>query len=689
MRTRPLDASRVNIEGREAMPNRQHLLVSLAMVRTNWDSGRSHLDSFVPFVASSLLHIDSVPSTLQQVQTAVADEYSLQLPLGVVRQALKRLASRGYLQLERGVYWPDAQRLVEFDVEKARETARREQGALVRRLRDYASSTYGRDISDEEAWEALDAYVGDWTLAVARAMAPESEAQFELGLAAADNFIVTSFIAELIRTDPEGFRYLETAVKGSMVASALYHPEAGAISQHFDGLTVYLDGPLVLDGLGYSQEEECLAVRELLKLLYGLGANLACFERTVDEVRGVLSSARAQLMARRTSMLRAGAAYEFFVQHGYTPSDVELLLSHLEEDIAALPVRIDPFPPRVPKIQIDESALEVVMMQEVRYVHAPACQHDLDALSAIDRLRDGHHAKKLETCGAVFATKNTSLVRAAHKFFSLGGVLRCPPAVSHYDLATLAWLKNPAKAPDLPRRQIIADCYATLRPSDRLWARFIKEAERIERDGKITPEELTILRFEPDAERILSRKTLGDEFNVSEQTVHEVLDEARETIREPIRLDKEAALKKEHAQTLHVAKRAEAAEESRAAVIDALHADCRRRAAKRARLIVRGALGAPLYAFAVFVFICFVLSEVGVAPFSPAVVAWGAVGMAALVALAAVDWILGLGINVRLLLRRLEIALQTKLEKRFVDMLPIEARTSSDAIAPGRDAEAR
>jgi hypothetical protein len=62
-------------------------------------------------------------------------------------------------------------------------------------------------------------------------------------------------------------------------------------------------------------------------------------------------------------------------------------------------------------------------------------------------------------------------VRAARRFFAAGyDGFTWPLAVLDHDLATLAWLKRPLQAPDLPRKQIIADCYAALRPEGRLAA---------------------------------------------------------------------------------------------------------------------------------------------------------------------------------------------------------------------------
>lgn len=653
---------------------RQHLLVSLAMVRVNYDAGRSYLDCFMPFVASAVCHMEASTFTLQEAQRAVLDRYALDVPQGVVKHALKAPGLSKTVSLSHGRYHFDAACAADYDLDRERQRALQEQSALVQDLRTFARLHHDRRLSEEEAWQRLESYVADWSLAVARAMQPAANMKYSLSKASGDDYIVTAFVADLIRGNPTGFGYLETAVRGSMVASALYHPDVQSLAQRLDRVTVYLDGPLLVDALGYAPEESESAVREMLELLYGLGARLACFDRTVDEVRGVLNSAKASLSASRTAAPRSGSAYEHFLRAGYRPSDVELALSRLEANIDALSVHIRPYPPRDEETQIDEAALEEAILSTVRYSRENAVKHDLNALAAMDRLRGGQHGAKLERCRAVFATKNTSLVRAGRAFFVGQGGTGCPPAVSHYDLAVLAWLKNPAKAPDLPRRQIIADCVAALRPSDRDWTRFLEEAGRLEAEGSIGSEDLAILRFDPDAERVFMSVTMGGASEIGETTVYDVLQEAKAVIRAPTLEAADAELTGAHAISQGEAQRADRADQTTRAVVDAMASDCAWRASRGARWVSRLLLGLPVYLVIAFALTCYALSQFGLQSVSPTVIGLGSAVAVILVAIAGVDYWLGGGIRIRTLVNSFELRLKAKLEVRNLRRLPEEVR---------------
>ena len=102
------------------------------------------------------------------------------------------------------------------------------------------------------------------------------------------------------------------------------------------------------------------------------------------------------------------------------------------------------------------------------------------------------------------------------------------------DVATLMWLKTPRKAPDLPRKRIMADCYAALRPSDALWNRWLNEIDRTAKSGSYSDSQLDIMRYSPDAQRALMDMTFGAEEAVTDQTVDQVLTSAKAAITAPL-----------------------------------------------------------------------------------------------------------------------------------------------------------
>jgi len=268
---------------------------------------------------------------------------------------------------------------------------------------------------------------------------------------------------------------------------------------------------------------------------------------------------------RRRAVLTLSRVEEHFMREGLGPSDIEVFMNTVERDLRTLGINVCPTPQYKEHLGVDEPALEGLLQAEVGYQNQHARQHDLDALTAVWRLRHGQAQRRLETCQAIFVTTNAPLVRAARRFFAAGcDGFTWPLAILDHDLATVAWLKRPLQAPDLPRKQIVADCYAALRPEGRLWARYLEEIEALRQRGELSNDHFVALRYSVDARRALMDATLGDPEAISGTTVQAVLNATLDSIKSPLLEQiaaREAAQEATEREAQAAAGRADAAEQ--------------------------------------------------------------------------------------------------------------------------------
>ncbi len=148
---------------------------------------------------------------------------------------------------------------------------------------------------------------------------------------------------------------------------------------------------------------------------------------------------------------------------------------------------------------VDETELERrlrVGSHSLRPYAEEALRHDIDAVTAIHRIRGGAPQPVLESARAVFLTTNALLAGVAGDFFREHyGQDSVPLCYVDHQLATIAWLKKPTAAPALPMLQVMADSYAALNPPEGLWRAYLSEIARLEASGDITPEDYYSLRF--------------------------------------------------------------------------------------------------------------------------------------------------------------------------------------------------
>ena len=545
-------------------------IASLAVLRVNWDEeGRDYLENFSPFLVEALRASDDDRVSLPEVAGRVRGLVGFEVPQGVLKTLLRRAAKRGYVRKQHGVFHVDREALPSEPLAKREGDLRRECEALVGKLQAYAGAEFGVTWSGMEAERALLGVVEPFAASLLHAarrgdrpVAPVAEGS--------DLYVAASFVEHVYDRDPTAYAYLESVAKGAVLASAVYYEDPSAVAEKFDGLTAYLDTPLVLEALGVNGEQVRAPIAEMIGLMKEQGVEVQMLRRTFDETQGVLDAYGASTGDRRRE-LGPGP-----IRGVLSPSDARMLASRLDDRLAELGVRVVERPDFDARYSMDVRKLEDRLQDAVGYQNPGARVHDVEALVTVHGLRRGRRPSRLEKASAVFVTTNTTLARAAHRFFcdEYGWeTKRAPVCVTGDDLATRLWLKAPNEAPELPTRQLLARAYAALQPSDALLEKYLSEAERLRKAGKVTERDYLLLRSSDDLLRRVTEATLNDPDAFTEGT----LDEVREREMDAIRQAASARVERSDAARIEAERRTEALQSD----FERAEADAAREAAER------------------------------------------------------------------------------------------------------------
>lgn len=515
------------------MTTSNSLLASLAIIKSNWDySQESYVDNFLPFFLDAAKSA-SGPITPAAAKVHIRERFGIDVPEGVLTTLSRRAAHKHYGRRENGCFIADRTKLDDIrDLNRQKADYLRKQSALVNELVTYAANRFERILSVEDAEDALLNYIEEHSVPILGSVmkgAPYDSRSVPRSSPDTD-YIVNSFISDVVSSMPASFEHLETVVKGSMLAVSLYLPNNSELGKRFDRTTLYFDAPVLLKALGYEGEDAKAAAQDLLALSRSAGAELACLAHSVNEVKGILDRSAAKALQGGFYGGHRRATDAYFANEGFSGSDILLLSQRLEEDVAALGLTIRERPAPSAELTVDELALEEVMDASITYSSRDTLLNDLDSLTAVHRLRGGRSSSRLETCRALLVTTNGALARVGRLFFAKEGDHGWPPVLTDHHLATLVWLKKPQAAPALPRRQILADCFAALEPGGRIWDRYLEEIERLGRRGKASENDLMLLRYSTEAQRSLMDRTMGDADQVTAETVAEILDKVRANI---------------------------------------------------------------------------------------------------------------------------------------------------------------
>lgn len=527
-------------------------IAGLAILKVNWERGQSdYLQNFVPLVIECLRESKAEIVSLPELQQYIRTRFGIDLPLNPLRGVLQRAKKEGYLRLENKIFYVNQVLIQQSNFRELEQKVSKIHDNVVGRLRVYARDKFQMEWNDQEAEDALVGFLGSDDTSVLFASYEGSPLQV-----AADSkstrYVVSSFVYDAQTTDERLFEDLETLAKGSILATALFLPDPGRTAQRFKNTVVYLDTTFLIFAAGYAGPDREAPARELIELLHKFGADLRCLSITLEEIRGILDAC-ASVVRRGQTATAYGPTMEYFIQKGYSSSDIDLLSARLPEKLKFMWILVDEPPPYEPAFVIDERGFEEHLKKEIGYRNRDALIHDVNCVAAVARLRRGKESHAVETSRALFVTTNGELAKQARRFFQRDALLGAVPlCLTDHSLGNLLWLKNPTAAPNLPRKLLIADAYAALQPSDELWKSYLAEISRLQEQGEITETDYYLLRYSIASKRAVMDITQGMEEAFTEGTVAEVLAIAQASVRADLEnaLETETSRRKDAEQEL-------------------------------------------------------------------------------------------------------------------------------------------
>ncbi|MDE2999174.1 MAG: hypothetical protein OXU79_08885 [Gemmatimonadota bacterium] len=502
-------------------------LTSLAMLKVQVDQRQDYLDYLRPFILQALITHRPERVTDSIVRDLIRSDFGLEIPDRAVQVVLKRISRQFPLKKEFGIYRIDGE-LPDPRIGSKRAAALRHIDAVILGLLDYSKRT-GKPIeSRDDAVMAICAFLTQFDIPCLRAYLrgtaiPTIKGQFDPEI-----ILVSRYVISLQRTNPNLFESFVVVLKGHMLANALLCPDLSNAPKTYKGVTFYLDTPLLVRQLGIEGEPRQAAVDHLLKLLLKLGASVATFSHSRDELESVISGAAQYI----DSPHGRGAIVMESRRRGTTRSDLLLLVGQLDDKLRDAQIEVLDTPEYGMDFQIDEAAFETALDDEVSYRNPRAKENDINSVRSIYELRAGLSPKILERSKAALVTSNHAFSRAA---FQYGQGHEAASSVSSvitdFSLANVAWLKAPLGAPGVPKGELLAFSYAALQPSADLLEKYMNEIDRLENQGRITPRDHQLLRSSESAQTELMNLTLGEEDALTELTITETLRRVTEEIK--------------------------------------------------------------------------------------------------------------------------------------------------------------
>lgn len=490
-------------------------LATIALLKALYDTGRDHIDMFVPFVKDAIPRMAGPTFTPTELKLAITTQHGLAIPEHTIETILSRLTRKKLVEKEHGAYRATNLTSSSSAILSRRAHAEQVMMTLASRLQHYAREAGLPVTTNDQAINLLLTFLGANQPDLLLNHFEAATSALPDGITRAEARTVARFIKDVALQDPQLTDALREVLAGLVLQNALLLRDISDASRNFNDLVVVLDSNFLLGALGFAGPNTERSFRESLDIFKECGIRLEAFQQTADEMVRILNMYELKLATRagRESLYPTDITRHLLTS-GKTPADIREAIALLPQQIRQLGLRLRTTPNRDPRYTLDEEALSNALRRPTETATTPRVQHDVDAVAAVLCLRAGHPATTLENAKALFATTSSYVVRTIRDWFLLAGQIGVAPAVHYRALTNAAWLKKPASAQRLVLHELVTLCAAALAPSRRLWESFLEHLRHLEAAGTITSDEAAILVTSELTDRVLSEceeETLEEE----------------------------------------------------------------------------------------------------------------------------------------------------------------------------------
>lgn len=497
-------------------------LLHLALLETlKRDEIQDEIDLFLPFIAVTASEIEKPVINEKDIQEKLQKSFGFRPPLSAVKVLMARAKKRGLLIRENYAFIPVHDKIIEWKngFENKKEDVEVSLASLKNEFISFTETHFGKVLSEDEAEKLITNFI---EVNVSSVISERTYKRMELADKIKNtNHVIASFISHIHRNQPGVLEHFSRCVKGMLLANYLFYADKTTDKKSYNGITVYLDSPIVISLLGYSGRQAKEAYADFLDLLKSLDIQIFIFDRTLNEIEGLLYAWKSDLTRKRYGRFNT-KTLEWLRAQGYDPERIDTDLKLLETNIIKLGINIKlGFKPKV-QFQCDEGQLEIAVGRA--FHRDKNLEHDTICISRIHNLREGKTVNNLSQSFSVFVTPNTRLVKEATDFFrNETSKNSIPVIVSEQWMTAMFWLKKPDIYAKLPQEQLLSTAYSLLYTDDRFWESFITRLEKIEKRGGITEADFLQIRWDSDLLRLVHDVSVDVGEDFSEEDIFDVV----------------------------------------------------------------------------------------------------------------------------------------------------------------------
>lgn len=391
-------------------------LLHLAVLETlKKDEIQDELDLFLPFIAVTASEIGKQVISDEDIQNKLLESFGFKPPLSAVRVLMTRAKNKGLFIKENHAFIPCHVKIEDWKngFEDKQDDVSESLKNLKNDFKEFTYDSFKKQLTDSESEKLIFDFIESNVSSVISDKAYRNSGIN--GIKNADH-LVASFISYIHKNKTATLNDFGRCVKGMLLANYLFYADKTANKKSYKNITVYLDSPIILGLLGFSGRQSKESYKDFVVLLKSLDINIHIFDKTLDEIEGLLRAWQSDLSKNRYNRFNT-KTLEWLRAEGYDAERLDTEIKMLASDISKHGIDIKFGFSHKKQFQCDEVKLENAIAK--RFTIHKNYEHDTVCISRIHNLRQGKVITTLDQDLTIFVTRNVPLLKVARDFLGM------------------------------------------------------------------------------------------------------------------------------------------------------------------------------------------------------------------------------------------------------------------------------
>lgn len=502
------------------------------------EKGMDVLDTYIPLFCKAIVAENLEVVNRDSMKKILAARYGLNaITLGAIDSILKRMVAKEYLKRDHHELCINKAKVIDFVNENPEAEVEKDFNYLVQKLSQYAKDVFNENYSIEDISESLivfldkhgSEFVFDKYNVVNKLTRQKAKKQI--------GYVISNYILNAYEKNYDDIKILTKLAKGRILARVVTLSEFDSYIGKLDKVKVVLDAPVIFNLLGLNGDSGYNLTLELLNILKNNGAKFIIFSNNYCEITNTLNNAIWRLRSHQWEYDKSSRVLKYAIRNRLKDYQIQTKLSQVDSLLDSWKIEIidaPSYPEKYQEIDLDRltniisrkysnnGAVELDENQKARIAT------DVDSISYIFRLRGNNPATNLKQCKAILVTNNVAISYASNDGKLSTIRHNIPPCVTDVFLSTILWTAYPGNNTDLNDKILLCECASNMLLDDEIIKSYYKKVNKLNKQQRITKEQVLILTSTNIAMDLLERHTLNDPERFTDETPEEILREIEE-----------------------------------------------------------------------------------------------------------------------------------------------------------------